>query len=144
MLNEVLIERIIKRAIDNIALLTFIKRTKFEFNYISNWITEFRELDNSEFGDIIKLIFKQQSESIDKACDKNVDYIQIPSFGNLRLNKARHTILKRIHENNDKRISDEEIEQIIADYIETKKNNRKVTELDIKINLKGDGENLIE
>ena len=120
-----------KRVIDSIALLPLDNKRKGTKKSIENWIEEFRELDTETLDFIINLIYNEQSEIINMACDNCIDYIRITGLGSLRLNKSRHEILKTIlHEGS---ISEEQVKSIILTNAELRKSLKEDVTLDIKI-----------
>lgn len=120
-----------KRVIDSIALLPLDNKRKGVKKSIESWIEEFRELDTETLDFIINLIYNEQAEIINIACDNCIDYIRITGLGSLRLNKSRHEILKTIlHEGS---ISEEQVQSIILTNAELRKGLKEDVTLDIKI-----------
>lgn len=112
-------KNITKRVIDDIALLTLYNVTKLEQSNLDNWIKEFKELDTEEIHEVIEFIFYRHCVDIDNAANECHDYIKIPGLGSLRLNKARHNILKYIRDNGE--IPDKVVKDIIDEYVANKK-----------------------
>ena len=129
-LSDLMKYKISKRAIDDIALLSIVHKTKLVRKYYTDWLEEFNYLSESENFELLDSIYNSENKSMDNACNECIPFIQVPMVGKLTLNKARHEILKTIHSNGT--ISKDEVQSIIDDYVIYKRGLQK----DVTINLK--------
>lgn len=128
--------KVIKRAIDDIALLPDpYSCTQLEKERYAKWIEEFRSLEYEDIEGILDVIYTSQITSIDNACGRSIDIIKIPPLGSLRLNKTRQVILKEIKANQVPP-TDERIKEIMLHHVAIKESyKQEVVELDLKLKL---------
>lgn len=133
-LDYFILQKILRRILDDISLLRLDNVRKYPKLYIEDWVSKFRDLNEDKKHALINSVFYSQSRSIQEACNQNIEHITIPTIGHLKLNKARQEILNDIADNGN--ITDERIQEIISTYVEQKARFKTNPELDIKITFK--------
>lgn len=133
-LSELLLEKIKKRVIDNIALLSFDNKSKYERNCSEDWVETFSKINIEELEEIINIIYKQQSESIELAMGQEFNFIKLLGIGSFRLNTVHRDILKYKRENAGNE-SQSEINLIIQNHFERKLLALQNSEINIPINI---------
>jgi len=133
-LDYLMLQKILRRVLDDVSIIRIDNVRKFPKLFIENWVTKFRDLNEEDKHSLINSIFDSQSRSIQLACEDNIDSITIPAIGRLRLNKTRQDILNVIAK--DGSITDDRIQEIISSYVQQKEKFKLNPELDIKIVLK--------
>lgn len=133
-LDYFILQKILRRILDDISLLRLDNVRKYPKLYIEDCVSKFRDLNEDKKHALINSVFYSQSRSIQEACNQNIEHITIPTIGHLKLNKARQEILNDIADNGN--ITDERIQEIISEYVEQKARFKTNPELDIKITFK--------
>ena len=60
-LSELLLEKIKKRVIDNIALLSFDNKSKYERKCSEEWVEDFSKINIEELEEIINITYKSSN-----------------------------------------------------------------------------------
>ena len=110
-LTKLMLEKVKKRAIDNVALLTFNNGKAYEKQVFAQWQEDFFNLEHTELEELITAVYKQQGESISNATSRCIYFIKIPALGSIRLNRTRLEILN-LKEEKGMNVDESEIEEI--------------------------------
>lgn len=127
-------KRIKKRAIDNIALLTFNNVKTYEKQIAEQWQNDFFNLESKELEELISAVYKQQGESISNATIRCVDFIKIPVLGSIRLNRTRLDILA-LKEEKGINVDESEIDEIKRRHFEQIVTLKRNSPVNIPINI---------
>ena len=133
-LSKLMIEKVKKRAIDDIALLTFNNLRIYDKKQAIQWYNDFFKLDSLDLETLINEVYLQQGESISKATENLIDFIKIPALGSIRLSRCRLDILNLAKEKG-KEITSEDVEVIKRHYYEQVITMSKEPIVNISINI---------
>lgn len=116
-LNNLMLEKIKKRTIDDMALLYFPSLRGLDKEQFENWKEDFYNLSIESFEDLLNVVYKQQGESISNATSRCIDFIKIPVLGSIRLNRIRLEILA-LKDEKGFHVDESEIDKIKARHLE--------------------------
>lgn len=133
-LTKLMLEKVKKRAIDNIALLTFNNVSAYDKKVANEWQSNFFNLDSIELEELINTVYKQQGESISEATNRCIDFIKIPALGSIRLNRTRLEILN-LKDEKGLNVDESEIDEIKRKHFEQILALKRNSTVNVNINI---------
>lgn len=133
-LTKLMLEKVKKRAIDNIALLTFNNVSAYDKKVANEWQSNFFNLDSIELEELINAVYKQQGESISEATNRCIDFIKIPALGSIRLNRTRLEILN-LKDEKGLNVDESEIDEIKRKHFEQILALKRNSTVNVNINI---------
>ena len=133
-LTKLMLEKVKKRAIDNIALLTFNNVSTYDKKIANEWQSNFFNLDSIELEELINAVYKQQCESISEATNRCIDFIKIPALGSIRLNRTRLEILN-LKDEKGLNVDESEIDEIKRKHFEQILALKRNSTVNVNINI---------